>query len=114
MYSELSRFANPKQRLIVVSHSIGQANVLKSTIRQAMKYGTKPEVNAYISRSACLIISLKNPLRFQLPGIADGESLKTAAEQMSYAFLTSGKDVHKSPTLNSLIFHKIRTLCLPP
>ncbi|KAF8522246.1 Non-repetitive/WGA-negative nucleoporin C-terminal-domain-containing protein [Hysterangium stoloniferum] len=56
---------------------IGKAKVLKSTIRQAMKYGIKPE----------------NPLRFQLPGMADGESLKTAAEQMSHAFLTSDPDV---------------------
>ncbi|KAF8580879.1 hypothetical protein K439DRAFT_263579 [Ramaria rubella] len=62
---------------------IGKANVLKSTIRQAMKYGIKPE----------------NPLRFQLPSLADGESLKTAAEQMSHAFLVSDPDV-VAPTLS--------------
>ncbi|KIJ44042.1 hypothetical protein M422DRAFT_30592 [Sphaerobolus stellatus SS14] len=57
--------------------NIGKANVLKSTIRQAMKYGIK----------------LENPLRFQLPSMADEDSLKTAAEHMSYAFLTSDPDV---------------------
>jgi hypothetical protein len=36
------------------------------------------------------LMSKKNPLRFQLPPMADGESLKAAAEQMSHAFLTSG------------------------
>jgi hypothetical protein len=66
-----------------------------------MKYGTKPEVSVKV-RSSCIRTAdkyppRKNPLRFQLPGIADGESLKTAAEQMSHAFLTSGKMITTTP-----------------
>lgn len=76
----------------------GRANLIKSTMTQAILYGSHSEVG---HRYSPVHIKLnwdfcQNPLYFSFPPEIDPEALMSGAEQLSQAILESGKCVCSS------------------
>ncbi|CAL1704556.1 unnamed protein product [Somion occarium] len=73
----------------------GRANLIKSTMTQAILYGSHVD----------------NPLHFSFPPEVDGEALIAGAEQLSQAILESDhKVVRPNPDLSAQITHRIERL----
>ena len=72
--------------------STGRANLIKSTMTQAILYGSHPEVRVLCASFAPdqLTPKVQNPLYFSFPPDVDEEALMSGAEQLSGAIMESG------------------------
>lgn len=78
------------------SPQTGRTNLIKSTMMQAILYGSLPEVSGYIVYRCATTESIccpQNPLYFSFPPHVDEESLMRGAEQLSQAVLRSDPEV---------------------